>query len=150
MKPLVVLIVTFIIAAIVLSILHGGYQFALAGRIAMSVMLAFTAIGHFMFSKGMAMMVPAFLPFKKAIVYLTGIMELTAAIGLELNYVHKLAGCQLILFFIVILPANIYAAMHRINHEKASMDGYDIRYLWFRVPLQLVFIGWVYVAAVLN
>jgi uncharacterized membrane protein len=37
----------------------------------MSVMLLFTALGHFMHSKGMQLMIPAAVPFKKALVALT-------------------------------------------------------------------------------
>jgi len=150
MKPFIVLIVTFIIAAFVLSILHGHYQFALAGKIAMSVMLVFTGIGHFTITKGMTMMVPAFMPFKKAIVYLTGIIEFSAATGLEINRYHRLTGYLLILFFITILPANIYAARHHVNFEKGNTDSVGMEYLWFRIPLQLLFTGWVWVVAIMN
>jgi uncharacterized membrane protein len=48
----------------------------------MSVMLLFTAIAHFKFTKGMTMMLPGFIPFKTETVYLTGIIEIVAAIGL--------------------------------------------------------------------
>lgn len=39
----------------------------------MGIMLIFTSIGHFKFTRGMALMLPRFVPAKKAIVYVTGI-----------------------------------------------------------------------------
>jgi uncharacterized membrane protein len=50
----------------------------------------------------------------------------------------------LIIFFICILPANINAAIKKIDYEKGTYDGKGINYLWFRVPLQVFFILWVW------
>ena len=72
MKPLIVLLTVFIISLLATKIRYKNYQLALSGRIAMSAMLLFTAVAHFAFSKGMAMMVPV--PYKTEIVYLTGII----------------------------------------------------------------------------
>ena len=47
-------------------------------------------------------------------------------------------------FFILILPSNIYASVKKINYQKATLDGPGLSYLWFRMPLQVFFIGWVY------
>jgi uncharacterized membrane protein len=59
-----------------------------------------------------------------------------------------LTGWLLILFFILILPANIYAAVRHIDYQKATTEGNGLHYLWFRVPLQLLFIAWAYFFAV--
>ena len=81
MKPLIVLLTAFVIALIVTKITNGNYKMALSARIAMSVMLLFTALAHFAFTKGMAMMVPSFIPYKTQTIYVTGIIEIIAAIG---------------------------------------------------------------------
>jgi uncharacterized membrane protein len=39
---------------------------------------------------------------------------------------------------------NIYAATQHIDIEKGTFTGPTTPYLWFRIPLQLLFIGWVY------
>lgn len=57
----------------------------MAGTIAMSVMLSFTAVGHFAFTKGMTLMLPPFLTFKKELVYLTGIVEAATATDLLIS-----------------------------------------------------------------
>src|SRR5690606_37901243 len=111
----------------------------LAGRIAMSAMLVFTAVGHFAFNKGMAMMLPDFFPYKTGIVYMTGLFEVVLAIGLLLPHYRTVTGWTLIVFLLLVLPANIYAAVHQLDYQKATFDGPGLRYLWFRIPLQALF-----------
>jgi len=144
MKPLIVLLVTFAIVLLATRIFDHGRNFVFAGNAAMSIMLLFTAIGHFAYSKGMSMMLPRTIPFKKAIVYLTGFIEIAAAIGLLMPQLRHITSILLIIFFVVILPANIYAAMHKVDYQKGTNDGNDTNYLWFRIPLQVFFIGWVW------
>lgn len=143
MKVLIVLLATFGIGLIVTK-LTGDYNVNLSARIAMAVMMAFTALGHFKFTQGMAMMLPAFIPYKKQVVYITGVMEIAAAVGLLIPAMCTLTAWCLIVFFIVLTPANIHAAMKHLDMEKATFDGPGPAYLWFRIPLQLLFIGWVY------
>ena len=110
----------------------------------MSIMLFFTAIAHFAFNEGMAMMLPPFVPYKKLIVYITGLIEILAGIGLLIKPYRHTISFLLIIFFIAILPANIYAAIKKVNYEKGNYSGSDLKYLWFRIPLQIFFIEWVW------
>lgn len=144
MVTLIALIASFACSIVTLKIIKHEWQFPLAGRIAMSVMLLLTGIGHFLFPTGMALMLPDFIPFKLALIYLTGLIEIAAAIGLLIPRIQKLTAWLLIIFFISIFPANIYAAVHHVNLQTATYDGSGLNYLWFRVPLQILFIGWVY------
>lgn len=148
METIITLLGTFLVSLIVLRIKDKQYKFALSGRIAMSAMLVLTAVGHFLFTKGMAMMLPDFVPYRIELVYLTGFIELAAAIGLLLPKYSKTTAWLLIVFFIFLLPANIYAAMHHVNLQTAAFDGSGPEYLWFRIPLQLFFIVWVYLSAI--
>jgi hypothetical protein len=75
MKPLFVLLVSFGVAFVIIKITGGYWNFISAGNIAMSIMLSFTAIGHFKFPKGMAMMMPDVVPFKKELVLLTALLK---------------------------------------------------------------------------
>ena len=71
-----------------------------------------------------------------------------AAVGLLVPQVRYLAAWLLIPFFVLILPVNINAAMKNIDYQKGTPDGKGLNYLWFRVPLQIFFIAWVYFFAV--
>ncbi len=148
MKPLIVLLSVFGISLLLTKIFRGKYEYAWSGRVAMSVMLVFTAIGHFAFTKGMAMMLPDFVPYKIETIYLTGVIEIAAAIGLFIPNLRVATAWLLIVFFILILPANIYSAMNNIDYQKGSFDGYGLTYLWFRIPLQILFIAWIYFSAI--
>jgi uncharacterized membrane protein len=148
MKPLFVLLGAFIISLLVTKLFTKTFDYPLSGRIAMAVMLVFTAIGHFAFTKGMTMMLPDFIPFKTEVIYLTGIIEIIAAVGLLIPNFRVWTGWALILFFILLLPGNIKAAIDHIDYQKGTFDGNGPNYLWFRIPLQILFIVWTYFSAI--
>ena len=148
MKPLIVLIAFSIIAIFTLKLINGVYNITLSARIGMSIMLLFTAMGHFMFTEGMTMMIPDFIPLKKEIVYFTAIVEILGAIGLHIPKFRTITAWLLVIFFIMMLPANIKASIEQIDYQKASFNGNGLMYLWFRIPLQFLFILWVYFSAI--
>ena len=148
MKPLIVLLLSFAISLFVIKIIKKEYDFALSARIAMSIMLLFTAIGHFVFTKGMSMMIPEIIPFKESAIYLSGIFEILIALGLMIPKFQKVSGWALIVFLLLMLPANIYASLNHVNYQKGTFDGNGPIYLWFRIPLQFLFIIWVYISAI--
>lgn len=148
MKPLLVLIISFLIGLTLIWLLHKKIKWQLSGRIAMAIMLSFTAIGHFAFIEGMTAMIPDFIPLKRELVYATGILEIALGIGLLIPKLKLNVGWILILFFIAILPANINASMENINYQTGELDGHGLDYLWFRIPLQVFFIIWVYYTAI--
>ena len=148
MKPLFVLLGAFIISLILTKLFTKTIDYPLSGRIAMAVMLAFTAIGHFAFTKGMTMMLPDFIPFKTEVIYLTGVIEIIAAVGLLIPSLRVWTGWALIVFFILLLPGNIKAAIDHVDYQKATFDGDGPAYLWFRIPLQILFIVWTYLSTI--
>ncbi|MEM1339662.1 MAG: hypothetical protein AAF717_04575 [Bacteroidota bacterium] len=150
MKPLLVLLLSFAIVLVGIKLTSGQLRWPLAGRIAMACMLLFTAMGHFIFTYGMTAMIPDFLPFKKEIVLLTGVVEIVFAIGLLIPKLRCHTAWLLLLFFILMVPANIKAAVENINYQTGEFTGPGIAYLWFRIPLQMFFIGWVYFTAIRN
>lgn len=144
MKPLIVLLTVFALSLVAIKLINGGWNAELAGTIAMSAMLLFTSVAHFAFSNGMAMMLPAVIPFKKELVWVTGIIEVIAATGLLISGWKHITAIWLMVFFVLLLPANIYGAVKKVDYQKANLEGIGTSYLWFRVPLQLLFIAWVY------
>ena len=148
MKPLLLFIAVTVLSLLLSKIIQGKYDLNKSVRIGMSIMLLFTALGHFLFPDGMALMVPDFIPFKKEMVYFTAIIEITAAIGLQIPQVRVLTAWLLILFFVLLLPANIKASMDQLNYQTGAFDGPGLAYLWFRVPLQVLFIFAVYSSSI--
>ena len=144
MKPLVVLLISFLLFVVCYRVFTGSWEYTWPGNLSMAVMLLFTAIGHFKYSEGMRMMIPEQIPFKLEIVYATGIIECMGAVGLCIPSFRVLTAWLLIVFFVCILPANIYAALKHVDYQQGTLAGPGVAYLWFRVPLQVFFIGWIW------
>lgn len=70
-------------------------------------------------------------------------MEIILGTLLVINTTRHIAGIILLIMFIVMLPANINAAVKHVDFEKATYNGSGTGYLWFRIPLQLLFIAWI-------
>jgi uncharacterized membrane protein len=110
----------------------------------LAVMLVFTAAAHFNPVSTVMMpghedlvaMVPPFVPFPRAAVHLTGVLELLGAAGLVRAETRPAAGGGLAVLFVLMLPANVFAAV-----EDIPLGGDPATPLWFRVPEQLVFIA---------
>lgn len=148
MRPLLVLFLSFAVSILAIKVITKEYDFGLSARIAMSTMLVFTAIGHFVFTKGMSLMIPDFIPYKESFVHITGVFEILIAIGLLIPGFKYLSGWMLIIFLLLMLPANIYASIHQVNYQKGTFDGNGLAYLWFRIPLQILFLVWTYICSI--
>ena len=109
------------------------------GRLALSILFIFTGISHFFFVEEMMQMIAPVVPAREMMVYLTGALEIAGAIGLLIPQLRRIAGYALIAFLLSVLPANIYAALNYTG-MGAHADGPG--YLWFRIPLQLLFMIW--------
>lgn len=137
MKPLFILLLAFGVSLLIARWQGRKNAVMASGRVAMSVMLCFTAIGHFAFTEGMSMMLPDFVPYKRGIVLFTGVLEILGAIGLLIPQYRRWVAWLLLAFFILVLPANIYAALHHVDYQQASYQGQGTEYLLFRIPLQI-------------
>ncbi|MDO4229155.1 MAG: DoxX family protein [Capnocytophaga sp.] len=142
MKPLFILLAVFLCTALLLKWRKRPHIWRVSGSVALSAMFLFTAMGHFLFTEGMAMMIPDFIPYRTEIVYLTGVLEILFAIGILLPKTRKFTAWSIIVFLILVLPANIYAAMHNVDYQTATHNGNGLEYLWFRIPFQLLLIFW--------
>ncbi|TDQ27899.1 DoxX family protein [Tenacibaculum caenipelagi] len=144
MKPLFILLLTFIISIGAQKLISKNINYLLSARIAMCAMLLFTALGHFLFTEGMSKMIPNFIPLKPTLVLVTGVLEIILAIGLLLPTYKRTTAWILIFFLLLMLPANIKSSLENLNYQTGTYDGKGLSYLWFRVPLQLFFIAWIY------
>ncbi|WP_049557123.1 DoxX family protein [Nonomuraea sp. SBT364] len=107
---------------------------------ALAAMLVLTASAHFvpagvtfMPNHGdMVAMMPPFVPFPGFMVYATGVLELAGAAALVIAATRRAAGLCLALFFVLVLPANVYAAV-------ADVPGASP--LWLRIPEQVLYIA---------
>jgi uncharacterized membrane protein len=103
---------------------------------ALAIMFCFTAFAHFgRLRDDLARMVPPWVPNPKAVVVLTGILEILGAIGLIIPDTRWLAGVCLIAFLVAVFPANIRAAQ-----AKVKLGARLATPLWIRGPMQILLI----------
>jgi uncharacterized membrane protein len=112
-------------------------------RVGLTLFFAFTAIGHFIRTEEMAAMIPSSIPYRVELIYITGALELLGAVGVWIPGLVRLTGICLILMLLCLLPANIYAAINRVDFGG---HGAGPIYLLGRVPFQLFVICWTYFA----
>lgn len=146
---LLFLLLLLLVPYFVLSIL--GHWFpklkirpALRARVGLSMFFAFTAVGHFIRTEQMAAMLPPSTPYRVELIYITGVFELLGAIAIWIPSLTKITGICLILMMVMVLPANIYSALNRIDFGGHAAGPI---YLLLRIPFQLFVIWWTYLAS---
>jgi len=143
MKLLTILFITFILALLGTKILQGNWNFLFSGNLGMAVFIIFTGLTHFKLQKGMAMMVPDFIPAKMFWVYFTGVIEIAAGIGLMIPSLREITAILLIVFFVLVFLANINSSRKNVNLFKADYSGPGMAYLYReRLPMQIILIVW--------
>lgn len=143
MKLLTILFTTFVLSLVATKIFQGDWNFLFSGNLGMAVFIIFTGFSHFKFQKGMAMMIPDFIPAKLFWVYFTGIIEVTAGIGLMIPSIRELTAILLIVFYVLVFIANINSSRKKINIFKADFTGPGMTYLYKeRIPMQIILILW--------
>ncbi|WP_426478994.1 DoxX family protein [Chryseobacterium sp. CBSDS_008] len=143
MKLLIILFATFILALLGTFWVQGKPDFIFSGNLGMAVFIIFTGFSHFKFQKGMAMMIPEFIPARMFWVYCTGVLEIAAGIGLMIPAARELTAILLIIFYVLVFIANINSARKKINIFKADYTGPGMKYLYTqRIPMQVILIVW--------
>ena len=111
--------------------------------VAFGLMFLVSGTTHFTNPDGFVAIVPPFLSDPQRLVYMSGVAEIGLGLGLLVPRLRAWAGLGAILLLLSVFPANIYAAMNEIRSPGSPENSF---YLWIRLPLQLVFIVWVWMA----
>ena len=111
------------------------------GCLGLALVFLFTGVGHFIQTEPMAAMMPPWTPAATALIYITGVIEILAAVAVVAPKTRQVVGWGLVAMLVCFLPVNIYAAVNRVG-----MGGHlwGPVYLLIRVPLQLLLIWWVW------
>ncbi|MBO6753948.1 MULTISPECIES: hypothetical protein [Spongiibacter] len=95
-------------------------------------------VAHFLVAEGFAAIVPPFLPWPLAIVWLTGVAELIMAPMVFWPRYREPVGKLMALYCLLVLPANIYQAISGVEGVGGDLPE---SFLWLRIPLQFVLIA---------
>ncbi|SHF15076.1 Uncharacterized membrane protein [Seinonella peptonophila] len=111
-----------------------NWHTSLQGSITAMLLIAFSA--RFGERKNdLIRMVPSIFPRPDLIVFITGILEIAAAIGIHIPSISRLVSICLAILLIAMFPANIKAAK-----EKLKIAGKQVPALWPRTMIQIIFI----------
>ena len=112
-----------------------------SARLVLKILLAlvFVAAGanHFLSEAFYLRMLPPYLPAHRALVFLSGVAELTLGILVLIPKLTRLSAWGLIALLIAVFPANVQMALH-----PELFPEFNPAILWLRLPLQAVLIAW--------
>jgi uncharacterized membrane protein len=116
----------------------------LLARIFSGPIMALLGLNHFLMPGAYEKIVPPDLPAPRALVYISGVAELAGALGTMHPRTRRVSGWFLIATLVAVFPANVYMAMNA--EEFPDIPGGQAT-LIARLPLQALFIYWVWLAA---
>lgn len=103
----------------------------------------FVAAGanHFRSPEKYLAIMPPWVPWPLWMVWISGAAEILGGLGVLVPATRRLAGWGLIALLVAVFPANLHMAL-----TGAQIPGYEIPLwtAWVRLPVQAVFIGWVW------
>ena len=106
--------------------------------------MAVAGINHFVMPRAYENIMPDFLPAHRELVYASGLAEIAGALATLHPRTRRAGGWLLIATLIAVFPANIYMA---VNSERYPDVPGGSAALLARLPLQVLFLYWVWLAA---
>lgn len=101
-------------------------------------------INHFVMPQTYVAAVPGLLGAKLALVYISGAAEIAGGLGTMHTRTRRAAGWLLIATLVAIYPANVHMAIHPERYP--AIPGGALT-LVARLPLQILFVYWVWLTA---
>ena len=101
------------------------------------VLFALAGANHFVHTDFYVGIMPPYLPWPLALVYVSGVAEFALGIALLFRRTERLAAWGMIALIVAVTPANLHMAVHAELYPDYSPFA-----LWARLPLQIVLIAW--------
>ena len=111
------------------------------GRVLCALFFVAAGIGHFVMPGFYLAMMPAWVPAHVAMVQVSGVAEIAGGVGLLIPRFRRAAGLGLIVLLLAVFPANIQMLL---NARAAGEPFSKELLLWARLPVQLLFLWWVW------
>jgi uncharacterized membrane protein len=107
--------------------------------IALAFVFVAAGVNHFVNPEFYIAIMPPYLPAHDALVALSGVFEILGGIGVLVPRTRSLSGWGLVALLVAVFPANLHMALHPELFSDVSPGA-----LYFRIPIQIVFIAWTY------
>lgn len=111
-------------------------------RITILIVALFFGLGgiaHFAYLDSFIKIMPAYIPYHKQLVIISGAFEILGAIGILMPKTRVAAAYGLIALSVAVFPANVNMALH-----YESFSNIPQWVLYFRLPLQIVIIWFIW------
>jgi len=112
-------------------------------RVLFAAFFIVAGISHFTNRAFFIAIVPPYLPWPAALVYISGVAEILLGALLMVPRTSRLAGWGLIALLVAVFPANVHMAMNPHLYPTISPTV-----LWIRLPLQGVLIALAYYSGI--
>lgn len=123
---------------------NGLTRLRLIMRVIAAVLFIVGGANHFRNPMFYARIVPPSFPSPQALVLISGVAEMVGGLGLLVPRLRRTAAWGLIALLVAVFPANLYMAIEPNKFADLQLPA------WFfvaRLPLQAVFVAWVWFAA---
>ena len=111
----------------------------ISGLFLLILLFLLAGLNHFNNPNFYVSIMPPYLPLHSELSYISGFFEILGAIGLLFAQTRKASGYGLLILLIIIFPANIHMAIH-----PEYFPDYSKLTIYLRLPLQFLFMAWVY------
>ena len=130
--------VLFIATAAALVVMRGRNHRA-AARWGLGIALAVAGVAHFAAPEPFVQHLPDWVPGARALVAVTGLIEIALGIALALVRTRRrLIGRLTAAYLVAVFPANVYVAISGTDVEGQPGGIYP----WLRLPFQALFVAW--------
>jgi uncharacterized membrane protein len=106
----------------------------------MAAFYLFAGVNHFANPDFYLPMMPPYLPWHEALVFLSGVAEVIVGVGLLIPRTRLLAAWATIALLVAVFPANIHMAIADVPIGAPPESAGVMR--WVRLPLQFVLMAW--------
>jgi uncharacterized membrane protein len=103
----------------------------------MAGLYVLAGVNHFVSPEFYLRIMPDYLPWHLALVYVSGVAEIVLGIAVLIPRLRRLAAWGIIALLLAVFPANVYAATAEI-----PLIAGDPFWNWVRLPFQGLFILW--------
>jgi uncharacterized membrane protein len=107
----------------------------------LSAFFVVAGLMHFVIPGRYMEIMPPWIPYPLAMVYVSGVAEIMGGFGLLVSRVRRAAGIGLILLLVAVFPANVQMLA---NAARSGASSIYVALLFFRLPLQPLLIVWIW------
>ena len=109
----------------------------LGSSILMAAFYVFAGYRHFVAPEFYLRMMPPYIPWHEAMVFLSGVAEVALGVALLIPQLRVYAAWGVIALLIAVFPANVHMAVANVPFGDAPSWA-----AWARLPFQALFIAW--------